>query len=54
MSTQGEKFIFGFLGAITAIIFGLAVYHDYQKPIDRNPASEKEQINYSPYPYYFD
>ena len=54
MSTQGEKITFGFLGAITAIILGLAVFIDFQKPTERTPASQQDQIEYTPYPYFFD
>jgi len=54
MVTQRDKVIFGFIGAMTAIIFGLAVYSDFQKPIDRNPASQGELIEFNPYEYFID
>ena len=54
MVTQRDKVIFGFLGAMTAIIFGLAVYTDFQKPLDRNPASKDEPFEFQPYEYFID
>ena len=54
MNTRGEKIIFGFLGAITAIIIGFAVYFDTGKTTTRTPASQQEQIEYTPFPYFFD
>jgi hypothetical protein len=54
MATHRDKITFGFLGAMTAIIFGLALYSDFQKPLDRNPASQQEQIEFHPYEYFID
>ncbi len=55
MNTQGEKFIFGFLGAMTAVVVGLAVYSpDFQKHPDRAPASAQEAVENLPYFYFLD
>jgi hypothetical protein len=54
MVTFGEKIIFGFLGAMAAVVIGLGVFHDFQTPSDRSPASQKEQVEYTPYPYFID
>jgi len=54
MSTHKEKIIFGFLGAVTAIIVGIGVYFEFEKPPGRTPASQQEQLDPTPYPYFFD
>lgn len=55
MGSHREKVIFGVLGAITAIIVGLALFHaDFQKQMERGPASNSEKIEFHPYEYYFD
>lgn len=54
MVSVQAKFTFGFLGALTAIIIGLAVFHEFQKPMDRNPASQQEQFEFQPYEYFID
>ncbi len=54
MNTRTENFIFGILGAITAVVIGLAVFDDFQKPIERTPASQEEKQEYTPDPYLID
>ncbi len=52
MSTFGEKFVFTFLGAITAVIISLTLFSDAHRKQERTPASQL-QIE-SVYFYYFD
>jgi hypothetical protein len=55
MSTRVEKIIFTTLGAVTAVIFGLAMLRDADPPSDRQPASKPEPVRVDTfYFYYFD
>lgn len=59
MSELWEKIIFGFMGAVTAVMVGLAVYTDYEKQALRFPASQSntrpdDEKPESLYFYYFD
>jgi hypothetical protein len=55
MSTQVEKIIFATLGAVTAVIVGLAFLLNADRPSLRQPASQAEPVRPDTfYFYYFD
>lgn len=54
MATQEEKIIFGLLGAMTAVMVGLALFIEPQTPSERSPASVDDAKPDSLYFYYID
>lgn len=54
MKNYGEKIVFGVMGAVMAVIIGLAVYTDISQKTRGPASSEEPKFEFTPYPYYFD